>query len=236
MKYALTIILLFFLGSSIHCQSHFIGFHGGINVSRIGSMADDASRIGPVAGLNYELRFAKIFSFQARLTYEQRGGKIKRDLFDSMQGDYYSRNYPLTTQHISLPITIGIISRKPTYISGHMGFIGSYTLGAKITDPKYQDGRYIETVVDRTQYFRAFNVMLILEGGVGTSIGNRWNLEGLVSLQTGVTTTERNLYQAYYAYHNPGGSEITIKFPDYPHVAIGLTVGLKYRLGKDAVE
>lgn len=230
MKRSLISAFLIFVGSTLYSQTHFVGIHGGVNVSRIRSLAGDASKLGPALGINYELRFSRTFSFQAGLMYEQRGGKHELSLFDNSMQEFYTRKYPLVTQHFSLPVTIGLVSKGTTYVSGRMGLIGSYTLNAKLTGPVWQGDRYSDTTVVVSDSFKKLNIILLLEGGVGTAISNRLNLEGLVSLQVGATTTRVTDPVPPFQSNS---SEFTIKFPDYPHMAVAVSVGLKYRFGKD---
>lgn len=233
MKYALTIALLFFLGSSLYCQSHFVGIHGGVNVSRIPAFAGEGSIFGLATGVNYELQFSQIISFQAGLMYNQRGGKFEISLWDQNQ-QHYTRKYPVSTQHVSLPVTIGLVSKGTTYVSGRMGMMLSYMLDAKLTGPNWEGNRYVDMVIDANYLFNKVNLLLLLECAVGTAISDRLNFEALLSLQAGATST---LAQSAPSRRPSSPSDgITLKTPDYPHMAVAVTVGLKYNFGKKEVE
>jgi hypothetical protein len=232
MKHLLFVILAIFLTSGVYSQKHFLDISGGANVSKVSNFAYDEFLVGPAVGVGYEFRFAHIMGLQTGLMYNQRGGKYRAALWDNILQEQYNRNFAIRTQYISLPVLLGLISTGDTYGFGRFGVMVSYLLDANSEIPVFENGEYIAGSMNLKHWFNQVDVVGVIQGGMGSAIGNRFILEGALAMQVGLTNAAKQYNTGYYPQYNPSSN--SIELPNNPHVGFSLVLAVKYKLGSKA--
>lgn len=222
-----------FLAIGIYSQNHFIDIRGGMNASTIVNYADDQNMFGPAAGLGYEFRFAKIMSLQTGLMYNQRGGMYQTTLVDNAVNQLFQRHYPVRAHYLSMPIQLGLVSTGDTYGFGRFGTTVSYLLEASFNYPEYENGAYVEKTRNINHRFHRFDVVGVIEGGMGGAVGDRFVVEGAIGMQVGLSNAVKRNNLGYPQYNS---STNTIELPSNPHFGFSVMLALKYKLGSKASE
>jgi hypothetical protein len=226
MKQFFAFVITIFLTSSIQGQNQFIDVSGGVNLARIGNYTH--LRMAPAAGLGYELRFAKIMSFKTGIMYNERGGNFKTGFWDNVSQEFYNRNLKVQSHYVSLPVLLGLVSTKETYGFGRFGLMISYLLDATQGTPQLIDGKNVIGTRNIKHLFNTFDVVGLIEGGVGGSVSSRIIIEGALGIQVGLTNA-LNQNRSNNSIYDPNTS--SIQLPKYPHFGFSAMIGLKYRFG-----
>jgi len=231
MKHFFAFIFAACLTPLVYSQTHFLDISGGVNLARIGNYTH--LRMAPAAGLGYELRFAKIMSFKTGIMYNERGGNFKTGFWDNVSQEFYNRNLKVQSHYVSLPVLLGLVSTKETYGFGRFGLMISYLLDATQDKPQLFDGEYEIETTNIRHLFNNFDVVGLIEGGVGGSVTSRIIIEGALGIQLGLTNA-LNQNRSNNSIYNPNTN--SIQLPNYPHFGFSVMIGLKYRFGAQLEE
>lgn len=209
-------LILLLLGLSLNAigQKHLIGAQVGTNLSTINSSAFTSIKLGLVAGVGYEFRFSRLLSLEARLAYNQRGTKAEITYTNEQAQEIRNVKTPYTHHYISLPISFGVVSSGNLYGIGKVGLVASYLLKATAKIPDGTNHPNTGMPIDVSDQLFPFDVAAMIEGGLGTAIGERWQLEGILGFQHGIT----NVFDL-------GPDWVT------PHLGFSFDIRMKYVLG-----
>lgn len=194
--------------------------------------AQDQPKLGPSVGAGYECRFGKILSFRTGLMYNERGGYYRSAVLAMIFGLSTDYLLEVKSHHLSVPVLLGVASTGNTYGFGRFGAMFSYLLDVSAKEPTIMGGTTVIGNRNIKESFNSFDVVGVIEGGIGGSLGNRVVLEGAVAMQIGMTNavkTQRSrdfyLYNAALNRNDNTGRA---------HLGVSMMLAVKYRLGRKA--
>ena len=194
--------------------------------------AYDQPKLGPSFGAGYECRFGKILSFRTGLMYNERGGRYSVPLQHNVLNAAFDQYFAMKSHYLSVPVLFGVASTGNVYGFGRFGAMVSYLLDANRDSPNTHSGTLVVTNQNSKETFHPFDLVGMMEGGIGGTLGDRVVIEGAMAMQIGMT----NAVPVYgttgvYVFNAVAN---TNENPGRAHLGVSMMLAVKYRLGREA--
>lgn len=190
-------------------QTHALGVTSGVNLARANGYYNKGFQAGPLAGLSYQLRFAKKLFFGADVIYDSRGGKGSAP--NITDGGQLIRNMTVSMvqQYVSIPLKFGMISQGRFFGFGNAGLIPSYLVNAKYrVGQSNSDSEWH----DMTHNVNKFDVGLLLEGGAGVKLSSRVEMLVAVGFQRGLLNVYNDGIPSSYVHQYAFSGALTCRY------------------------
>lgn len=214
---SILIVLIITFSTPVFGQSHFVGFRGGANWTKVNSsnLANNADyRNGFSGGLTYEYLLNKRIKLGIDLLYAQKGFTndiIFTDVNGLPTGERATTAF--NYDYLSLPIKGGFVFGEKVSGFVNLGLVPSLLLGAKVIEP----------AIDGIMEEKTHNM---------TGVTSTFDLGGMVEIGAAYKFQEKYiLFTAFDFQH----SFTTINGFNGWHYGMTFSLGLKYALKKMAI-
>lgn len=125
-------------GTTALAQQHLVGVAGGVNIRNTLSPAMGFRfKASPLLGLDYEYNSKGLFTISSGIWFNQTGNASYVTFTNEVGQKIKEVRGEITANSISIPLAVGIKTKKKTYFFGNVGIVPSLLLNARLVSKEF---------------------------------------------------------------------------------------------------
>jgi hypothetical protein len=205
MKKILFLLALLILGTTAMAQQHLVGITGGVNISNTLSNMNFSFKAGPLAGLDYEYNSKGIFTINSGIWFNQTGNASYVTFTNEVGQEIKEVRGEMRANSISIPLAVGIKTKKKTYFFGNVGIVPSLLLNARLVSKESLVNVNLPggENVDISNQYRNFDIPFQLQLGAGVCLNEKMSIQTGLMFQYSILKvigTEGNRFGNHYGF------------------------------------